>query len=82
MEDSRCARDVQCAWSGQAVVALTVTPEGGDPVPLELTTLREFDDRTNAASVAGHTVTLLAVDPYPGDEVPPGTALSATLAIA
>src|ERR1043165_7702202 len=37
-EDSRCPLGVMCIQAGNAVVALTVTPEGGSPSQVRLNT--------------------------------------------
>src|SRR5512141_1108328 len=35
-EDSRCPSGVQCAWAGQAVVQIKVSPTGGGPGTADL----------------------------------------------
>ncbi len=68
-EDSRCPLDVECPSAGNARVALTLLPAGGEPSGLELNTLLE----PRAGTAAGHAVALLDLTPMPeaGRPIPP-----------
>ncbi|GAB3666938.1 hypothetical protein GCM10027589_32380 [Actinocorallia lasiicapitis] len=54
--DSRCPRAVDCVWAGDATVVVTA---GGARHELHV----NADPKT--ATVGGHTVELVALDPYP-----------------
>lgn len=60
-QDSRCPKDVQCVWSGEAVIALLATRAGQEPHRLELSTLPE----KSRANVFDYLVELRLVEPYP-----------------
>ena len=65
--DSRCPTGVQCAWAGEAEVALTLrAPAGSQSFQLS--------DRADTSVILGHTVKLMAVEPYPraGAQIPAG----------
>ena len=56
--DSRCPTGVQCAWAGEVEIALTLqAPAGSQSFQLS--------DRADSSVVLGHTVKLMAVEPYP-----------------
>ncbi len=66
VEDSRCPKGVECVWAGQVVVILDVSENGQTSSSIKLTlggAGRPSDAST--AQVAGHTVQLMAVEPYP-----------------
>jgi hypothetical protein len=75
VEDSRCPADVTCAWAGQVIVELEVQVNGHAPERLQLGGATDSRgvlgaaapgrSATNTATVAGYTVQLLAVAPYP-----------------
>ena len=83
VEDSRCPADVMCAWSGRAVVALQVTA-GGEVQTVKLGGFTDDKgilrpqqpelDTTVTVAVAGYTVELLAVTPYPAKAGQPAAA--------
>ena len=54
--DSRCPSDVQCAWAGNAELAIEV---GAEP----LTINSHLDPKS--ATVGGLTVTFVSLEPYP-----------------
>jgi hypothetical protein len=61
VEDSRCPRDANCVWAGNAKVTIRVTNRRGQS--------RTFDLNTNlqgkSARFDGYEITLGAVSPYP-----------------
>ena len=60
-EDSRCPTDVECAWEGNAAVAISISTHEGDPTPLTMnTTLEPRVSDWNAVRV-----TLLGLTPSP-----------------
>ncbi len=65
LTDSRCPANVQCVWQGDAA--------GATARPTLHTALEP-----KATTHAGYTVTLVAVDPYPGTE-PPNARLAGTV---
>jgi hypothetical protein len=83
VEDSRCPADVMCAWSGQAVVALQVAA-GDETQTVELGGFTDNKgvlrpqrpelETTSKVEVAGYTLELLAVTPYPAKAGQPAAA--------
>jgi hypothetical protein len=63
LEDSRCPRQVECEWAGQARIALEVQQGEADPVTVELNTYAYEGQQT--AEVGDYTIQLRAIDPYP-----------------
>jgi hypothetical protein len=61
-EDSRCPTEVDCFWSGQIVIDLTITTPEGQSEHVSLTLIQ---DKSDPATVGAYTITLIAVDPYP-----------------
>jgi hypothetical protein len=65
VDDSRCPTDAVCIWEGEVAVSLVV--DGAHEVRLT----RQFaGDERAAARVAGFTLRLRAVDPWPLAEPP------------
>ena len=64
-EDSRCAVDVTCIWAGRARVTVVVTADDGDTANMML--ILGGDGPGPATGSLGElSVTLQALDPYPG----------------
>jgi len=59
--DSRCPADVNCMWTGDAVVDFLFVKNGAE-APLELHTHSNYDTE---ASAHGYNVQLISVSPYP-----------------
>jgi hypothetical protein len=59
VEDSRCARDVECATAGQITVSMTVTV-GGTPQVITVTQNSEASVNT---AVGGYNIELISVRP-------------------
>ena len=62
--DSRCPKDVDCVWAGEAKVTLAVEAPGSDLAIITLTTLAELNTPI-PASYAGYQLELLDLAPYP-----------------
>lgn len=63
-EDSRCPKNTNCVWEGQAKVMLLVN---GNPLPL---TLREGKPEEAQATAADYVFTAEQLSPYPeGDKI-------------
>lgn len=59
--DSRCPKDVQCVWAGDAAVTMWLEEAGAERVTFELHTTTEPKEVTHGAYV----VRLQEVEPYP-----------------
>jgi hypothetical protein len=75
IEDSRCPKGVECVWAGQVAEMLDVSQNGQASSPVKLT-LGGAGRPSDAAmaQVAGHTVQLMAVEPYPQNGKKPAPA--------
>src|ERR1700754_2694415 len=62
LEDSRCPTEVECFWTGQARVAVTVEPAGRASTTVEFNTNPAPGQNVQTADVAGYTVTLKSLD--------------------
>lgn len=71
-EDSRCPTEVDCFWSGQIIIDLTITTLEGQSEQVSLTLIQEKSD---PATVSAYIITLIRVDPYPKQpgDVDPGS---------
>src|SRR6476661_4866572 len=65
LEDSRCPTQVQCFWTGQARIAISVQPDGGGPTNVEFNTNPAPGQTVKAATVGPYSVELQSLDPYP-----------------
>lgn len=77
-EDSRCPREVNCAWEGDATVTVEITAPGASPVARELHTNRRF---AAATAAGGRTVRLLGLAPAARQGEVPAAEYRARLAI-
>jgi hypothetical protein len=64
VSDSRCPKDANCIWAGDAEVGFAVTYNK----ELEDLNLHTNSDMETSKSVFGYTFTLINVNPYPGAE--------------
>lgn len=62
-EDSRCPKNTNCVWEGQAKISLLVN---GDPMTL---TLREGKPAEAKANYGGYVLEAEQLDPYPEGSV-------------
>lgn len=65
-EESRCALNVQCIWAGRVQLVIAVT-QGGDQFEVVLTHGAEHEGDSSSAEVAGLTLQVIDVSPYPQD---------------
>ena len=65
LEDSRCPTQVNCVWTGQARIAVSVQPDGGDPTRVEFNTNPAPGQTVNEATVGKYRVVLKSLDPHP-----------------
>jgi tetratricopeptide (TPR) repeat protein len=81
LEDSRCPKQVLCAWSGQGIVQIQVQQNGSLPTSFELNTIPSLKQDT--VDYMKYTIHLLDLAPYPEDPqtpIPPG-AYTITLVV-
>jgi hypothetical protein len=64
-EDSRCPAQVECFWTGRALVTVVVDSGTGEPTTVEFDTDPAPAQNRQTVPAAGHAVTLQALDPYP-----------------
>jgi len=65
VEDSRCPRDVQCIWAGNAKVTITVTNRKGESKTFDLNTNLEG----KSARFDGYEIKLGSVSPHPNSNI-------------
>jgi hypothetical protein len=65
LEDSRCPTRVQCFWTGQARIALAVTPEGSGSTVVEFNTNPAPGQTVKTADAGPYSIELQSLDPYP-----------------
>jgi hypothetical protein len=63
-EDSRCPKQVNCVWSGRAVLSFSVQVNGAPAQVVTLSTIYS-PEPANEADVSGYRFTLTDVQPYP-----------------
>lgn len=65
LEDSRCPTEVECVWTGQARVAVSVEQGADAPATVEFNTNPAPGQNRQAVDVGGFTVSLRQLKPYP-----------------
>lgn len=65
LEDSRCPTQVECFWTGQARIAVTVAPPGGPATNLTFNTNPAPGQTVKVGTAGAYSVELRALDPYP-----------------
>lgn len=65
VEDSRCPRDVNCVWAGNAKVTIRVTNRNGKSETFDLNT--NLDQKS--VRFGGYEITLGNVTPYPASNI-------------
>ena len=65
LEDSRCPTQVDCFWTGQARIAISVQPDGAAPTNVEFNTNPAPGQTVKVAPVGQYRVELQSLDPYP-----------------
>jgi hypothetical protein len=65
LEDSRCPTKVQCFWTGQARITVTVEHGQDAPATVEFNTNPAPDQNRQTVHTGEYEITLRALDPYP-----------------
>jgi hypothetical protein len=65
LEDSRCPSRVQCFWTGQARIALSVQPEKAGSTTVEFNTNPAPGQTVMTADIGPYSIDLRSLDPYP-----------------
>jgi hypothetical protein len=65
LEDSRCPTQVECFWTGQARIAVSVQPEGSASATLEFNTNPAPGQTVKVAEAGQYSIELLSLEPYP-----------------
>jgi hypothetical protein len=65
MEDSRCPTQVDCFWTGQARIAISVHPDGSDSTNVQFNTNPAPGQTVKVAEVGQYSIELQSLDPYP-----------------
>jgi hypothetical protein len=65
LEDSRCPTQVECFWTGQARIAISVHPDGSGPTTVEFNTNPAPGQTVKVAQVGQYSIELQSLDPYP-----------------
>jgi hypothetical protein len=65
LEDSRCPTQVECFWTGQARIALSVHPDGSGPTTVEFNTNPAPGQTAKIAEFGQYRIELQSLDPYP-----------------
>ncbi|MFG1931855.1 hypothetical protein ACGFK1_14565 [Mycobacterium sp. NPDC048908] len=65
LEDSRCPTQVECFWTGQARIAVSVQPDGAGATNVEFNTNPAPGQTVKEATVGNYRIELQALDPYP-----------------
>ncbi len=65
LEDSHCPTEVECFWTGQAWIALLVSPDGSAPATVEFNTNPAPGLNRQTLQTGGYTVELKSLEPYP-----------------
>jgi len=64
-EDSRCPTQVDCVWTGQARIAISVHPDGSPATDAEFNTNPAPGQTVKVAEVGPYSIELQSLDPYP-----------------
>ncbi len=65
VEDSRCPTDVECFWTGRAVVEMEVQAGTDAPQTITFDTNPAPTELRDTIEVAGYSIHLQSLDPYP-----------------
>lgn len=68
LAESRCPTGAACVWAGEAVIRVTLAPDGGAPVPVELRL--PGDGSAAPRDTLGLRLELLTLTPHPTQEAP------------
>ncbi|MGZ6780619.1 MAG: hypothetical protein ACXVGO_16695, partial [Mycobacterium sp.] len=64
-EDSRCPREVECFWTGQARIAVAVEPAGSPSTTASFNTNPAPGANVQTFRVDGYTISLTSLEPLP-----------------
>ncbi|MGE2720178.1 hypothetical protein [Mycolicibacterium celeriflavum] len=83
LEDSRCPTEVECFWTGQARIIVTVNDGRAGEEAVEFNTNPAQGQNRQTVRTAVYELTLQALDPYPRtpDDVTPLSEYRATLLV-
>lgn len=65
LEDSRCPTEVECFWTGQARIAVTVQPTGRASTTADFNTNPAPGQNVQTVRVNDYAIRLQSLDPYP-----------------
>ena len=65
LEDSRCPTHVECFWTGQARIAISVHPDGSGPTTVEFNTNPARGQTAKVAEAGQYRIELQSLDPSP-----------------
>lgn len=65
LEDSRCPTEVECFWTGQARIAVSVQQHESDPTTVEFNTNPAPGETRMSIVVGAYTIELQSLEPYP-----------------
>jgi hypothetical protein len=65
LEDSRCPTQVECFWTGQARIAISMHPDGSGSTNVEFNTNPAPGQTVKVAEVGQYRIELQSLDPYP-----------------
>jgi hypothetical protein len=65
LEDSRCPTQVECFWTGQARIAISVDPEASSSTKVEFNTNPAPGQTVKVAQVGPYSIELQSLEPYP-----------------
>jgi hypothetical protein len=65
VEDSRCPKDAQCIWAGNAKIKVQISKPGGTPKIFELNTTTAPE----SIRIEGYEIKLIALTPEPGSNI-------------
>ena len=65
LEDSRCPTQVECFWTGQARIALSVQPDGSGATTVEFNTNPAPGQTVKVVDAGPYSIELQLLDPYP-----------------
>ena len=82
LEDSRCPKDVECFWTGQARIVIRAL-QAGDSTTLEFNTNPAPGQNRQSIPLGDYTIQLWSLDPYPRspDHSPPLEDYRASLVV-
>jgi hypothetical protein len=73
LEDSRCPTEVECVWTGEARIAVSVRLGDADPAAVEFNTNPAPKQTRSSVVVGAYTIELQSLEPIPrmpGESIP------------